>query len=92
MIKKIKTLFKDKKKRAIKRKKGSHNKTENKVDNLIPFINKSAKSGKIQTEQTERTRIDTLAKELIDSFAKSINIGVTSMIHGNVCPNIIEPK
>jgi len=73
MIKKIKTLFKDKKKRAIKRKKGSHNKTENKVDNLIPFINKSAKSGKIQTEQTERTRIDTLAKELIDSFAKSIN-------------------
>ena len=73
MTKKIKTLFKDKKKRAIKGKKRGHNKTEDKVDNLIPFINKSEKSGKIQTEQSERTRIDTLAKELIDSFAKSIN-------------------
>ena len=73
MTKKIKTLFKDKKKRTIKEKKRSHNKAEKKVDNLIPFINKSAKSGKIQTEECERTRIDTLAKELIDSFAKSIN-------------------
>ena len=73
MTKKIKILFKDKKKRAIKGKKRSHNKTKNKVDNLIPFVNKSATSGKIQTEECERTRIDTLAKELIDSFAKSIN-------------------
>ena len=50
MTKKIKTLFKDKKKRTFKEKKRSHNKTEKKDDNLIPFINKSAKSGKIQTE------------------------------------------
>ena len=73
MTKKIKTIFKDKKKREIKGKEQSQNKEENKVNDIIPFINKSAKSGKIQTEQTERTRIDTLAKELIDSFAKSIN-------------------
>ena len=74
MTKKIKSLFKDKKKRGIKGKKRSHNKTENKVDNLIPFVNKSATTGKIQTEECERTRIDTLAKELIDSFAKNIKI------------------
>jgi len=73
MNKKIKTIFKSKKKRAIKEKERSHNKKANKIDNLIPFINKSAKSGKIQTEESERSRIDTLAKELIDSFAKSIN-------------------
>ena len=73
MNKKIKKLFKGKKRGGIQRKKQSQNKRENKVNNLIPFINKSASSGKIQTEQTERTRIDTLAKELIDSFAKSIN-------------------
>ena len=73
MTKKIKTFFKGKKKRANKEKERSHNKKANKIDNLIPFINKSAKSGKIQTEECERTRIDTLAKELIDSFAKSIN-------------------
>ena len=73
MTKKIKTIFKSKKKRAIKEKELSHNKKASKSDNLIPFINKSAKSGKIQTEESERTRIDTLAKELIDNFAKSIN-------------------
>ena len=73
MSKKIKTIFKSKKKRAIKEKELSHNKKASKSDNLIPFINKSAKSGKIQTEESERTRIDTLAKELIDNFAKSIN-------------------
>ena len=73
MSKKIKTIFKSKKKRAIKEKEGSNNKKANKIDNLIPFINKSAKSGKIQTEESERSRIDTLAKELIESFAKSIN-------------------
>ena len=73
MTKKIKTIFKSTKKRANKEKERSHNKKANKIDNLIPFINKSAKSGKIQTEESERSRIDTLAKELIDSFAKSIN-------------------
>ena len=73
MTKKIKSIFKSKKKRAIKEKEGSNNKKANKIDNLIPFINKSAKSGKIQTEESERSRIDTLAKELIESFAKSIN-------------------
>ena len=73
MTKKIKNIFKSKKKRGNKEKERSHNKKANKIDNLIPFINKSAKSGKIQTEESERSRIDILAKELIDSFAKSIN-------------------
>lgn len=66
MIKKLFKLF-TKKKRV---KKKEITKTEKKAE-VINFINKSKDNNKIQTEKMEKSKMDDLAKELVETYLKA---------------------
>ena len=69
MIKRIKKLFKKNKQTKIKKDKYENNK-KNKPE-IINFINKSKKNNKIQTEEMEKKKMDSLAKELVENYLRA---------------------
>ena len=70
MIKKIINLFKNKKRRKIKKEIQNNKKINAEV---INFVNTAKKNKKIQTEKMEINKMDELARELVENYRVASN-------------------